>query len=66
MASLKAEKPTGTQLFGHAKKEPVKATSDGAVKGPASKSAPKKTAQKPQEPKKKLVMVGLVCVGKGR
>ncbi|EOY02187.1 hypothetical protein QQP08_007529 [Theobroma cacao] len=48
MASLKAEKPVGTQLFGQAKKEPAKA-SDGASK-PAAK---KGVAQKPQQPSKK-------------
>ncbi|CAL5209168.1 unnamed protein product [Lathyrus oleraceus] len=49
MASMKADKPIGTQLFGQAKKE----TSDGAIKGQASKSASKKPQQKPQESNKK-------------
>ncbi|KAL4638312.1 hypothetical protein ACJW30_03G105000 [Castanea mollissima] len=52
MASVKAEKPAGTQLFGQVKKEPAKST-DNAAKAPASKSGAKKAAQKPQEPKKK-------------
>ena len=53
MASVKAEKPAGTQLFGQVKKEPAKPTESGA-KAPASKSGAKKAAQKPQEPKKKV------------
>ncbi|XWS69837.1 hypothetical protein CRYUN_Cryun04dG0212700 [Craigia yunnanensis] len=54
MASVKAEKPVGTQLFGQVKKEPATAkASDGASKSAASKPAIKKAAQKPQEPKKK-------------
>ncbi|KAL9389435.1 hypothetical protein Peur_018040 [Populus x canadensis] len=52
MASLKAEKSVGTQLFGQAKKEPAK-LNDGTCKTTASKPAAKKAAQKPQEPKKK-------------
>uniref|UniRef100_A0A6N2N130 Uncharacterized protein n=1 Tax=Salix viminalis TaxID=40686 RepID=A0A6N2N130_SALVM len=52
MASLKAEKSVGTQLFGQAKKEPAKLT-DSTSKTTASKPAAKKAAQKPQEPKKK-------------
>ncbi|CAK9184284.1 unnamed protein product [Ilex paraguariensis] len=52
MASLKADKPIGTQLFGQVKKEPAK-TGDASSKAPASKSAPKKAAPKAQEPKKK-------------
>lgn len=52
MASVKAEKAVGTQLFGQVKKEPAKA--DATAKAPASKPAPKKAAQKPQEPKKKV------------
>ncbi|KAK4597265.1 hypothetical protein RGQ29_015013 [Quercus rubra] len=52
MASVKTEKPAGTQLFGQVKKEPAKST-DNAAKAPASKSGAKKAAQKPQEPKKK-------------
>ncbi|XWS33991.1 hypothetical protein CRYUN_Cryun21dG0001000 [Craigia yunnanensis] len=54
MASVKAEKPVGTQLFGQVKKEPATAkASEGASKSAASKPAAKKAAQKPQEPKKK-------------
>ena len=54
MASMKAERPVGTQLFGQAKKEPAKA-GEGPAKAPASKPAPKKAAaQKPQETKKKV------------
>lgn len=54
MASVKAEKPVGSQtLFGQPKKEPSK-PSEGAPKAPASKSAPKKAEQKPREPKKKV------------
>ncbi|XVE91353.1 hypothetical protein REPUB_Repub01dG0002300 [Reevesia pubescens] len=55
MASLKAEKPVGTQSSGQGqlKKEPSKPCSC-APKAPASKPAPKKTTeQKPREPKKK-------------
>ncbi|KAK3015603.1 hypothetical protein RJ639_005831 [Escallonia herrerae] len=55
MASLKADKPVGTQLFGQVKKEPVKTTTTSAAsKAPASKPAPKKAAPKPQEPKRKV------------
>lgn len=54
MASLKAEKSVGTQLFGQAKKEPAK-LNDSASKTTASKPAAKKAAQKPQEPKKKVI-----------
>lgn len=54
MASLKAEKPAGTQLFGQPKKEPAAKASEGASKVAGSKSAAKKSAQKPQEPKKKV------------
>ncbi|XVF03482.1 hypothetical protein REPUB_Repub04eG0265000 [Reevesia pubescens] len=54
MASVKAEKPVGTQLFGQLKKEASSAKgSDGSSKSTASKPAAKKAAQKPQEPKKK-------------
>ncbi|KAM7464395.1 hypothetical protein LguiA_032516 [Lonicera macranthoides] len=58
MASLKAEKPIGTQLFGQAKKEvPAAKTTEpkktAAPKASASKPAPKKAAPKPLEPKKK-------------
>lgn len=51
MSSLKAEKPAGAQAQpppGQVKKEPAKA--------PASKAAPKKVEQKPQEPKKKVLV----------
>ncbi|KAK4790615.1 hypothetical protein SAY86_017919 [Trapa natans] len=52
MASLKAEKPVGTQLFGQGKKEPAASkASEGGGKG--SSKASKKAAPKPQEPKKK-------------
>lgn len=57
MATLKAEKPVGTQLFG-SKKEPAKA-GDSATKAPASKSSPKKAAPKTPEPKRKVVLVSL-------
>lgn len=50
MASLKADKPVGTQLFGQAKKEATPKASD---KGQASKSASKKAQQKPQDLNKK-------------
>ncbi|OWM75817.1 hypothetical protein CDL15_Pgr009461 [Punica granatum] len=53
MASSKAEKSVGSQLFGQAKKEPAAKASDGGTKS-SSKAAPKKAAPKPQEPKKKL------------
>ncbi|KAJ4960429.1 hypothetical protein NE237_020339 [Protea cynaroides] len=56
MASMKAERPVGTQLFGQAKKEPTaKPGESGQPKPPAgSKQAPaKKSEQKPREPKKK-------------
>ncbi|KAK3041313.1 hypothetical protein RJ639_001415 [Escallonia herrerae] len=56
MASLKADKPVGTQLFGQDKKEPAKTTTSAAPKAPASKPAPKKTAPKPQEPKRKAIV----------
>ncbi|KAB1206470.1 hypothetical protein CJ030_MR7G000074 [Morella rubra] len=52
MASLKAEKPVGTQAPPQAKKEPVK-PSGTTPKAPASRPAPKKAEQKPREPKKK-------------
>ncbi|KAI3452971.1 hypothetical protein Pfo_009634 [Paulownia fortunei] len=45
MASLKAEKPVGSQSQGTAKKEPAK--------GPVSKQGPPKGEQKPREPRKK-------------
>ena len=57
MASLKADKPVGTQLFGQAKKEAAPKASDGVSKGPASKSAPKKAPQKPQESKKRVPLL---------
>lgn len=50
MASTKIEKPAGSQAqppAGQVKKEPAKA--------PASKPAPKKTEQKPREPRKKVL-----------
>ncbi|KAK9276056.1 hypothetical protein L1049_005587 [Liquidambar formosana] len=53
MASLKADKPVGTQLFGQAPKKEAAKASDSGAKGSASKSGPKKAASKPQEPKKK-------------
>lgn len=55
MASMKAEKPVGTSLFGQAKKEPAtgKATTS-TTKAPASKAAPKKAAPKSPAPKKKV------------
>lgn len=50
MASVKAEKPVGSQtLFGQTKKEPAK-PSEGASKAPSAKSAPKK----PRESKRKV------------
>ncbi|KAE9589859.1 hypothetical protein Lalb_Chr21g0313391 [Lupinus albus] len=54
MASLKADKPVGTQLFGQTKKEatPPKA-SKSASKGQATKSSSKKAPQKSQDSKKK-------------
>lgn len=55
MASVKAEKAVGTQLFGQAKKDPAPKPGDNATaKAPASKSGAKKAAPKPQEPKKKV------------
>lgn len=52
MASLKAEKPVGSQqLFGQAKKEPT-------VKAPAAKAAPKsktEPAKARPAPKKKVI-----------
>ncbi|KAI5678709.1 hypothetical protein M9H77_09659 [Catharanthus roseus] len=60
MASLKAEKPIGTQLFGLAKKETANKPSDGASKAPPppSKSAPKKAAPKPKPQQTKKVKGG--------
>ncbi|KAL8137727.1 hypothetical protein V2J09_003728 [Rumex salicifolius] len=52
MASIKAEKPVASQASAQAKKEP--ATASASIKAPASKAAPKRAAQKPQEPKKKM------------
>ena len=52
MASIKIEKPAGSQAQpppGQVKKEPAKA--------PASKPAPKKTEQKPREPRKKVLVL---------
>lgn len=60
MASLKAEKPVGTQLFGQTKKEPAAKASEGASKAQGSKSGAKKSAQKPQEPKKKVCWYRLI------
>ncbi|RDX81602.1 hypothetical protein CR513_37697, partial [Mucuna pruriens] len=51
MASLKAEKPVGSQSSGQVKKEPAK-PSGSTPKDPASKPAPKKT-EKRSRPKKK-------------
>ena len=55
MASLKVEKPVGTQSSGQAKKEPTKPNNGSTPKAPSSKPAPKKTEQKSQ-PKKKVYM----------
>ncbi|MCL7023060.1 hypothetical protein MKW94_004806, partial [Papaver nudicaule] len=53
MASMKAERPVGSQQSGSLKKEPAKAAA-GTNKAPSSsKSAPKKAETKPREPKKK-------------
>lgn len=52
MASLKAEKPLGTQLSGQVKKEPASKASEGGGKG--SSKASKKAAPKQQESKKKV------------
>ncbi|KAG5557570.1 hypothetical protein RHGRI_007722 [Rhododendron griersonianum] len=47
MASMKAEKSVGTQLFGQAKKEPIAPGKDGAPKDSgSSKSGSKKAAPK--------------------
>ncbi|KAI6686235.1 hypothetical protein NL676_032148 [Syzygium grande] len=54
MASLKAEKPAGSQLPGQAKQEPPK-QSGSAPKAPATKPAPKKAEPKPAQPRKKLL-----------
>ncbi|OAY47376.1 hypothetical protein MANES_06G074800v8 [Manihot esculenta] len=52
MASLKAEKPVGTQISGQGKKEPAAKATDAPSKSAASKSsAPKKAA--PNQSKKK-------------
>lgn len=58
MASMKAEKSVGTQLFGQAKKEPA-AAKDGAPKASgSSKSGSKKAAPKTSsEPKKKVSLL---------
>lgn len=53
MASLKAEKPAGSQLPGQAKQEPPK-QSGSAPKAPATKPAPKKAEPKPAQPRKKV------------
>lgn len=60
MASSKAEKPVGAQLSGQSKKEASK-VSEGAPKASGSKSASKKAAQKPQEPKKKVCIYMHIC-----
>ncbi|XVE53382.1 hypothetical protein DITRI_Ditri02bG0199800 [Diplodiscus trichospermus] len=70
MASLKAEKPVGTQSSGQGqlKKEPTKPSSS-APKAPASsKPSPKKADQKPREPRKKHhhLIYPLICHGFGR
>lgn len=54
MASLKAEKPVGTQLFGQGKKEPAPKAADGATKSAGSKSSASKKAP-PKESKKKVI-----------
>ncbi|KAM5567593.1 hypothetical protein ABKV19_015591 [Rosa sericea] len=55
MASLKAEKPVGTQApVAQLKKEPAAPKASGTTpKAPASKAAPKKTETKPKEPRKR-------------
>ncbi|KAI3932905.1 hypothetical protein MKW92_026171 [Papaver armeniacum] len=55
MASMKSERPIGSQLFGSHKKEPAKATPGTSITKALSsfKSAPKKAETKPREPKKK-------------
>lgn len=58
MASLKAEKPVGTEVSGQEKKEP--AGGSGSTKAPASASKPtrKKAApKKALEPKKKVIVL---------
>nr|KYP48158.1 hypothetical protein KK1_030160 [Cajanus cajan] len=52
MASLKAEKPVGSQSPEQVKKEPTK-PSGSTRKAPASKPTPKKT-EKRSRPKKKV------------
>ncbi|KAI3423480.1 uncharacterized protein J3R85_010976, partial [Psidium guajava] len=52
MASLKTEKPAGSQLAGQAKQDPPKQSSS-APKAPATKPAPKKAEAKPAQPRKK-------------
>ncbi|KAK3222650.1 hypothetical protein Dsin_009675 [Dipteronia sinensis] len=49
MASIKAEKPAGTQLPGQAKKEPVKASSS-TPKAPAAPAAAKPAPKKSEKP----------------
>ncbi|XAR55862.1 hypothetical protein NMG60_11036085 [Bertholletia excelsa] len=46
MASMKAEKPVGSELFGQAKKETAAKINDSGSKAPTSKAAPKKSTQK--------------------
>lgn len=57
MASLKAEKPVESQTSGQAKKEGFAAApkAGASSKGPSSKLAPKKTPQKSQDSKKKVL-----------
>lgn len=59
MASMKAEKSVGTQLFGQAKKEPAAGkASDGPKTSGSSKSGSKKAAPKTTaEPKKKVSLL---------
>lgn len=56
MASLKVEKPVGTQpSAGQVKKEqPAPKASGTTPKAPASKPAPKKAEPKPREPRKRV------------
>ena len=54
MASLKAEKPAGTQApVG----QQVKKESGTTPKAPVSKAAPKKAEPKPREPKKRVTLL---------
>ncbi|CAL5336363.1 unnamed protein product [Camellia sinensis] len=47
MASVKADKPVGTQLFGQAKKEPAVKSSDGAYKVLHQRQPPRRLPQRP-------------------